>query len=566
MEEYELCGGRKSKDYDDGSASSILLPTSRVVRPTRPGPPPSRTSGVWVALTGLLIVSAVLLITVGLLVQVLGVNTHRFDGDSLLTTAPLGRTLAIAHLSSTVLSMTIPISIGIGAYFFAGRWIAASQTEGINRPTPYQLGVMMQTLSGSGVVSLYNSVSYVTGRHSRTLERPPILREAILMVVFFLWLGYSLSGVELWLSSTSSAVLYPITTVLTEGGERLQYGRRVNDTMCAEQANSTTSLPYQCGLVRGSGGNPQATSQQLNTLNGVSIDTVIAFTDDETAIMVPPPSGINTTIGYIATALGVKANCTSITSQCVDLENLGPDAGLTTHCPASVGFDPTALTACNSTGWVDNPNAWGGPLDEFGAPLGCHVSPNSTTFRFGVEIVSGAYHANASGGENFVGDTGFVLHGNKGAFNLLTCTVASLNATYHYFNSTYTLLSSVPTSVDQAQRVLDGSWASLSLAPTSIDGVGLYSGVYTSAFARQLSAISLSMTVYVTEPAPVEQTESTYAYEGAALPIVPFGFVILLPVIYSICVLIMTVLAVIEHRKSPHASFARSLLLDPTTV
>lgn len=123
-----------------------------------------------------------------------------------------------------------------------------------------------------------------------------------------------------------------------------------------------------------SGGNPQEASIQILTMNGISTTNVIALTDDSTAIMVPPSSQIPDTIGYVATTLGVKSTCTSVTAQCIDMGNLGPDAGLETNCSSAVNFNTTSL-GCNTFG-AERGN--GGPLGADGEPLPCGQTTNST--------------------------------------------------------------------------------------------------------------------------------------------------------------------------------------------
>ncbi|KAJ7617154.1 hypothetical protein FB45DRAFT_1104324 [Roridomyces roridus] len=577
--------------------------------------PDPQGSGFWIFLTGAAIACAILLITAGVLVEVFVIGTYHLEDShrAILTTAPLNRILTIAHWSSNIFSMTVPVTIGLSAYLFAGRWLRASRGGDVNMPTPYQLALMIRTLKGAGLVSLWNSASYIVGRGSApNLARPPILRSSVSLVVFLLVLGYALSGVENWLGATSTSILYPITTPLPNNGTQFQFSRQVRPlsfsfelTMagtkslgwpffnqfhafqvqkwskwlfCVKHYTQCPKFSYQCGLIAGSGGNGPAQAPRYNTMNGVSNSTVIAFTDDATAIMVPPALQLDSTIGYRANALGVKATCTSVTTQCVNMTNTGPDAFLLTNCPQSVNFNTTAsrlfgtpaLTGCNPFG--TNDLAFGGPLDGSGNLLDCATSPNSSEFRFGLQVQSQAYRVDRSMTEDTpVGDTGFFIHGNKGAWNVLTCDVKSLNVTYHYFNSSYTLLGSEPTNIDQTWRVEDGSWAAVYYGTAPIDGTGLYSGNYTQAFAKQLSSISLAMTAYVVEEAPVLESESTVTYIGSRLPLAPFLLLILIPSIYasnirSIGVALITLLAVVEHSRSPHAEFARGILIEPAAA
>ncbi|KAJ7442342.1 hypothetical protein B0H11DRAFT_2292081 [Mycena galericulata] len=521
-----------------------------------------------IVLTGGGVVLALLLVSTGLLVQVFGFNDYYVAGGFIFSTAPLGQTLAIAHLSSVFVGMSVPISIGLGAYLLAARWLAASRHEGDDRPTPYQLGLLMGTLSGANFLSLWNSSNYILGRGDlpggKALGRPPMLRHAVLMLFSFLAVAYASTGVETWLGTLSEAIVYPVTANVNYGGgvEWLQYGRIVNQTLCNETADLADNKPYQCGLTQGSSGNPRATSMQILAMNGISETNVIAFTDDSSAIMVPPAAGIPGPTGYLATTLGVKSICTSVTSQCIDQSNPGPDASLLTNCPSSVNFN-TSATGCDPHGT----SVTGGPLGPDGAPLACDQNANSTDFRFGMEVISTAYNADSSdSGEIFVGNTGFFLHGNQGGYNIITCEMKSLNVTYHYFNGSYSMVSSSPSDLAQGQRISDGSWVGLHNVATAIDGAGLYSGSYTDAFAARLSLVTLATTVYVVEPAEVLETQYTQTYIGSRLPLAPFLLLIIITFVYCVSVAVITFKAVIASRKSPYTAFARSRLLDPSTV
>ncbi|KAF8162171.1 hypothetical protein K438DRAFT_1985294 [Mycena galopus ATCC 62051] len=348
--------------------------------------------GALILLTAAAIVVAVVLVGLGLVLQVFVFHVYHIAGSAVYTTAPTGRTLAIAHVSSVLVGLTAPLAIGISAYWLAGKWLAASRHDGINRPTPYQLGILMTTFNGANISALWLGSAYMVRRDifpgCETLDRAPILHYAVLMLFAFLCLAYSSSGSEVWLGATSEAVLYPVVQAGDTKALPL-FGHQVNQTECDETNGLDGNQPYQCGLVRGSGGNPNASATNLLTLNGVSGTTIVAFTDDSTAIMVPPPSLLPANVDYTATSLGVKSVCTSITSDCVS-PNYDSDAGPGVVCPPSSGFNSTfSSLACTSYGTSET--ASGGPLDATGQILPCYSATASTEFKFGAIIHSGSY-------------------------------------------------------------------------------------------------------------------------------------------------------------------------------
>ncbi|KAJ7895452.1 hypothetical protein B0H14DRAFT_2680504 [Mycena olivaceomarginata] len=188
------------------------------------------------------------------------------------------------------------------------------------------------------------------------------------------------------------------------------------------------------------------------------------------------------------------------------MNSLGPNAGLITNCPPAVNFNTTALLTD-----ICNPHQ-----------------------------------------AQFVGDTGFFLHGNQGGFNVLTCNIKSLDVTYRYFNGSYTLVASAPSDLEQAQRISDGSWAALYYVPVSIEGAGLYSGSYADAFGAKLSLVALSTTTYIIEPTEALQQEYTWPYIGSRIPLAPFLLLFTLAFVYCVSVATITFGAVMQIRNTAY--------------
>ncbi|KAJ6487113.1 hypothetical protein C8R47DRAFT_1127752 [Mycena vitilis] len=570
--------------YDPYAETDALRPLHRTdSTPTPNESPPPQDPGkmnpseptdadhtLIILLTGSAILLCTILVALGLLIEVFVVHVHRVTAGAIYTTAPLGQTLTIAHTSAIVISMSAPISVGLGAYWLAGRWLLSSRNEskGRNRPTPYQLGVLMETLHGANLSALWKSFNYILGRGEipgdKALARPPFLLYAILMLLVFLGLAYGCAGADVWLGATSDAVLYPVTTQLQlSGGSLSSLSRQVNQTLCDEWKDSAMNQPYQCGLIRGTGGNPAANSAQLLTLNGMSGDNIIALTNDSepTAIMVPPATTLSPNLQYSAKTFGVRSSCSSVTAQCVNTTSTGSNAGLNTNC-SSVNYYPS-FNGCDRSGGTARTS--GGPLSPNGTVLPCSENPNSVDIRFGVTIQSFAYNLNNSN-DAFIGDTGFFVHGNAGGTNILICNIKSLEVTYRYHNGTYKLLASGPSDLAQGQRVSDGSQVAPQYVPPAVEGVGLFSGHYNDSFASKLSQVALAMTSYAMEPTDALDMQSIELKIGSRLPLAPFLLVLLISCFYCITVILVTVLAIFEIRRSPQAALARSRLIDPATV
>ncbi|KAJ7260591.1 hypothetical protein C8J57DRAFT_1636603 [Mycena rebaudengoi] len=451
----------------------------------------------------ILLTGAVIVVGLGLLIQLFVMHLYHTAGGAVYSTAPLGRTLTIAHVTFVVVAMSAPVTVGLGAYWLAGKWLASSRDEGLDRPTPYQLGILMTTLNGANLSALWNGSTYILGRVAvpggKTLARPPILRHAVWMLFTFLALAYASAGSELWLGATSEAVLYPVVQPVDAGALQPLYGRRVNQTECDATKDLSNNKPYQ-------------------------------------SIMVPPPSLLPANLDYPATTPGVKSVCTSVTSQCVGA-NLDSNAGPGVICPPSVGFNTSfSPLSCNTIAGSD----FGGPLDTTDQLLPCYSAAAST------------------GAGPVVGNTGFYFH-SKAAVNVIICDVKSLAVTYRYFNGSYTKVSATPSDVPQGQRISDGSVAGPSSVPPAIEGAGISSGSYVDAFAQKLSQVALSMTAYIIEPTEVISHQFI-------VPNISSRLLFLISSIYCTLVATVTLLAVFELRKLPLTAFARSRLVDPVTA
>ncbi|KAJ7077548.1 hypothetical protein B0H15DRAFT_1026161 [Mycena belliarum] len=565
--------------YDPYQQEALMQPlhADAPLSPNRPpptrsgtavsGPRTHETFYIWpVLLLGFLIVLSVAVVCAGLVLEIFVVNAFHVDGAAIYTAAPLGTTLAIAHISSIVIGLSVAPAVGLGGYWLAGRWVAASHDQGVDRPTPFQLGIMMSTLNGANLVALWKGSNYMVAPGGapggKALKRPPMLRYAVLMLLLFLTIAYGVSGTDTWLGASSRPVLYPLSTVTSTPGQPVAtFGRRVNQTLCEETKDVLTSKPYQCGLLRGTGGNPQAQSQRILAMNGLSNTNVLALTTDFTAIMVPPSANLSMNLGYTATTFGVKANCTSVTSQCVDPKQSQAQAGLETPCPASVNFNTSTVPDCNPYGEI----MFGGPLRANGTVMSCGETTNETTFRYGIKLTSSAYSLNNTQGA-FVGDTGFYLHGSAGGYNLLTCAVSSLNVTYTYNNGSFAVVSSAPSDLAQAQRIADGTRAGTAYVPTKVEGAGLFFGSYADAFARQLALVALSTTAYVAEPAAALETRRIQLPIGARLPFAPLFTLFGLAGLHCLLVILATASAVRAIIRSGETPFAYSRLTDPATI
>jgi hypothetical protein len=94
--------------------------------------------GKRILLLGLSICLSIIILSVGLFLDIFVTHEYIHQGLEIITTAPLGSTLAIAHALAVLLLWTVPLVIGLHSYRLAWSWLEASVDNGHNRPTPFQ--------------------------------------------------------------------------------------------------------------------------------------------------------------------------------------------------------------------------------------------------------------------------------------------------------------------------------------------------------------------------------------------------------------------------------------------
>ncbi|KAF8996043.1 hypothetical protein BDQ17DRAFT_963865 [Cyathus striatus] len=432
--------------------------------------------------------------------------THKcyVTNQHLISTAPLGKALTISQVASHIAPVTIPLLMSLTSYHLAAKWLKASAIEGPDRPSPMQLGLLLSIFNSANIPSLFSAFRYFLGLgqtpEQKSFPAPPILRRSTLLLFTFLVNAYLISGSDAWLHVTSKAVvvesLYPY--LASE-----PFGRAINNTRCEEaQTIETLSSFYapSCGqLSGGSGGDGLAMMPGLRTLSNSSSTHRIAFADDQTAIVVP--FAIPSNISYTANSLGIKSSCKSITKQClmpevmsIGLIDYGPNAFLNLNCSGESSFNATFDFLME-------------PLDDTGNGVsGFNISSNP--FKVGAVITSMAYYDEDNYVyDDFVKNSGWFIHGNKGAWNVIQCNVAAVDVTYTYKSSTseFTIKSSTPSSLRDARAIITfglDMYRTNNPVATAVDGAGLQTETtYEEEYALELSrqTIARGAVMYVTQ-------------------------------------------------------------------
>ena len=143
------------------------------------------------------------------------------------------------------------------------------------------------------------------------LPVPRLLRRALAVLFYLLLLSYLVTASDAWLHATSKATIIQSTTPIQSGSLQADFGRAINTTQCTEAmatSSPDSSFYASCGQILGLAGHDSGPIREgLRTISNSSSINRVAFTDDQTAILVPDTLPAN--ISYTAKTLGFKASC-----------------------------------------------------------------------------------------------------------------------------------------------------------------------------------------------------------------------------------------------------------------
>lgn len=180
---------------------------------------------------------------------------------------------------------------------------------------------MLQSGNILGWLRVCTHLLQLTKDSKRHILSPPrLLTRAISTLGILLTLSYLTSAFDIWLHASSEAHIISTSKPQTLSNDTL-FGKQINETRCSYYAELWADEPYNqlCGLMTnfthrdvaaGVWPNDQMSiSEAARTLTNTSESNMIAFTDQQEAILVP--SYISTNMSFDATTVGVRTTCQS---------------------------------------------------------------------------------------------------------------------------------------------------------------------------------------------------------------------------------------------------------------
>ncbi|KAF7323400.1 hypothetical protein HMN09_00120900 [Mycena chlorophos] len=502
---------------------------------------------------------ATILVIVGAALEVFVAHDSARSGNWIVTAAPVGHVLGIVFVLAVLFLATVPCLVWLLGYGLAWSWLKASVDNGQDRPTSYQLGIIVDVLHGVNLSALWSGIKYIHGlnKDKRTSYKPAILRRAVGVVGFVLTLAYSFVVLLIALAASSSSLSF--VRLGAYDATWPQLSRQINASACASTSGAVAAGVNLCSLQTATS-TPFSDSlpEGLSTLTNNSGVNAVALGDDGTAFIVP--ASIPRDVAYYGQANGVLATCQSVTSQCVT--NTAPGSPLGLSCPTALGFDASYNTTSNAYPF--------GILDSSGNVLAAPYTVASNPFAFGAVAQSQAY---SSAPDTYVGNSGFFTHDNS-ALNVLTCSATVRSVGYTYFNSSFTVdqsNSSIITDPDIV-RGIGAMTAASFLAdriPAALEGVGLNASSpadYANAFARELSRQLIAFTSVLYVPSPPLEVQHVTPILGSKLYLPLLILILAWTALYLLTTLVLGIVAVRATNASPYTLLAAERLRSPFTA
>uniref|UniRef100_A0A8H7XTX3 Uncharacterized protein n=1 Tax=Psilocybe cubensis TaxID=181762 RepID=A0A8H7XTX3_PSICU len=525
-------------------------------------------------LTATLILASLLATTAALLTYLCAFNACRVvpARRALVSTAPLGRVLTITQVTSHVAPVSVPVVMGLFSYLLAAGWLrssavvkdgdASNGNGNVNRPTPMQLSLLMSICNGANLRrgALLVSVKYMFSRRpsdasaaatEREARATPLLRRAVVTLGSLLATSYLIAAADTWLHASSTSVVIPSSIPYTptassnstnpnnNAPSQPAFARAINATMCAAAASSAAGYPDtlkqivtgSCGVLSiKSTGSGRTLAEGIRVLTNNSALHSVAFADDQTAILVP--ASIPPNVTYQARTLGVRTQCATL-----GLSGIG-------------------------TG------------QEFGVDYG------SSPFSTGEVVTSNAYLDPDQPLDTFIGNTGWFVHGNTGAWNVVVCNTTALDVTYTYHppsssssspGAQFIMQHASLASTTDTQHIMAAAFAGQTTAVSrAVDGAGTIDGhggvTYEQVYALQLARYALAAGGFMYEPREVDFIRLQDDIVGAELQIAALALFLAAVLVFACQVIWYTTSIIIHTSRTRFVGLAALHLSNPLTA
>ncbi|KIO30878.1 hypothetical protein M407DRAFT_20004 [Tulasnella calospora MUT 4182] len=265
------------------------------------------------------------------------------------------RILLFSALASHIVSVASTFLVTLLAYRAATQWLQASEDPDDVNLTPIQYGLLVRTLGTGSLMSIINSLRYVS--RSRRGKVPWFFTEALIGVTGVYLLTHVIGLVDLWLHSSAKAVsvIRPIPFEL-----EAQYGNTYSDEKCGPI--NKTELPCQ-KFIRPFQGRLLFGLYSIGEVSG-SYNAILDINPywkleriNETVILVPGPTVNYQSHEFNFNTHGLRVQCANLGDRCETL---------TAPLPQFLVQGTSSVTNCSKAGYPRIPYYTTGELSPSG--------------------------------------------------------------------------------------------------------------------------------------------------------------------------------------------------------
>ncbi|KAG8735948.1 hypothetical protein FRC10_009965 [Ceratobasidium sp. 414] len=245
----------------------------------------------------------------------------------------------------------------------------ANRPHYVTGPTPLQYGLMLQVLSASSIIALYDAVRYLFKGELRRPTAPSYFTTAVVMGVVVYAVTHLIGVADLWLHATTTAVLYNVTAAPASSEPPLMTSLEFNQTYCTQF--NFPPLDDVCMVSYDGWAQlyPWLVKVGQSVASNSSADRMAITLADANDAAIIVPLTVNKLAKFKATTFGMRAHCESLNNKC----NHG--AGMTNCSSIGITAIPSAGVSIMSVVLVPPVLRWDG-----------NPVPDNNGLRYGLSL------------------------------------------------------------------------------------------------------------------------------------------------------------------------------------
>ncbi|KAH7909181.1 hypothetical protein BJ138DRAFT_1115210 [Hygrophoropsis aurantiaca] len=477
--------------------------------------------------------------------------------------------LAIASITSHLISLTVPPLMGLLAYRVAADWLdetrprpTQAKTTVPRIVTPLQYGILLKIYGSSNIFSFIQSGRYLF-RQRRSANPQSRIVSSFTCLGIVLLFTHAIGFTDLWLHTVSGSLIYTSVSPIDQNTlSSMTYGTAINTTTCPYPGYTQThhvmadepALPgencaafdnndaqwYQYGPGWGSQSDTSILAESIAVSNNASTSHSTIFIESHNMAIFVPPSISQAPISlynFSASTLGASISC-----GLPSCKNLLPSPGGVDGGPfACTDFvPPYNASLFNSTSFLYDPNNLA-QKPEWSNGTG--TNPFGFFLQMTYSGLNTALETSGTNASSTTGTPGWYYGPLQSSVAYLTaCTVSIYQVELTNYNETYSVSNATLADFNTTSAMTSGFidyMSSTYLIPQLQNA--LQSFVQSKSFSRelqtQLMLRSLALSAGIVQSAPVTDAFGSSQKVASRYPIAPLATFLALLFLYSLVAL-----------------------------